>query len=58
MSKAMEREPHPDLVRDRVQIRNPLTGRYVKVDTTTGRIVASKKTPGKFARVREIPIEK
>jgi hypothetical protein len=40
-------------VKDRVQIRNPRTDRYVKVDTKTGRILEQKKTKGPYKGVRE-----
>lgn len=30
-------------VRDRIQVLNPVTRRWVKIDTTTGKIVAQKK---------------
>jgi G3E family GTPase len=33
---------------ERVQIRNPITDRWVKVDARTGRIVGHKKTPGPY----------
>lgn len=35
-------------VRDRVQVKNPVTDRWVKVDTNTGRIVDHKKSPGPY----------
>jgi hypothetical protein len=38
----------------RGQIRNPITDRYVKVDTVTGRILDSKKTPGPYKGIREL----
>ena len=38
----------------RVQALNPATGRYVKIDTMTGRIVDNKKTAGPYKGVREI----
>lgn len=34
--------------RDVVQVRNPKTDRYIKVDRSQGRIVASKKSPGPY----------
>ena len=39
-------------VKQRVQIKNPVTGRYVKIDTRTGRIIAHKKSPGPYKGVR------
>jgi hypothetical protein len=35
-------------VSGRVQILNPRTGKWVKLDTTTGRIVSQKKTSGPY----------
>jgi hypothetical protein len=40
-------------VKDRVQIHNPRTDRWVKVSTKTGRIVDQKKTPGPYKGVRQ-----
>ncbi len=34
-----------------VQSKNPKTGRYVKIDRQKGQIIASKKSPGKYAGV-------
>lgn len=45
-------------VRKRVQALNPATGRYVKIDTSTGRIVDHKKTPGPYKGVREVSKKK
>lgn len=41
------------MVRERVQVRNPVTGRWVKIDTRTGRIVDHKKSPGPYKGVRK-----
>jgi hypothetical protein len=41
-------------VKHRVQALNPATGRYVKIDTATGRIVDNKKTAGPYKGVQEI----
>jgi len=38
----------------RVQARNPVTGRWVKIDTTTGRILAHKKSRGPWKNVRRV----
>jgi hypothetical protein len=38
-------------VKERVQIQNPVTGRWVKIDTATGRIIDEKKTPGPYKGV-------
>ena len=40
-------------VKERVQALNPVTKRYVKIDTTTGRIVDHKKTAGPYKGIRE-----
>lgn len=41
-------------VRERVQALNPVTKRYVKIDTSTGRIIDHKKTAGPYKGVREV----
>ena len=40
-------------VRERVQLLNPVTKQWVKVDTKTGKIVDTKKTPGPFKGVSQ-----
>ena len=40
-------------VKERVQIQNPVTKRWVKIDTKSGQIVDVKKTPGPFKGVRQ-----
>ena len=35
----------------RVQVHNPVTKQWVKLDTKTGRIVDSKKSPGPYQNV-------
>jgi len=37
--------------RDVVQIKNPKTGRYVKIDRAAGRIIGHKKSPGIYKGV-------
>ena len=37
--------------RDVVQIKNPKTGRYVKIDRSKGRIIDHKKSKGPFKNV-------
>lgn len=32
----------------RVQVKNPVTERWVKIDTVNGRIVDTKKSPGPY----------
>lgn len=34
-----------------VQVKNPVTGRWVKLDTNTGRILDTKKSPGPYKSV-------
>ena len=38
-----------------VQVKNPRTGRYVKIDRSKGRIVSSKKSSGPY---KGIPVAK
>ena len=38
-------------VKSRVQVLNPVTNRWVKIDTNTGRIVDHKKSPGPYKGV-------
>jgi hypothetical protein len=40
-------------VKSRVQVKNPVTNRWVKIDTNTGRIIDHKKTPGPYKGVRK-----
>lgn len=40
-------------VKSRVQVKNPVTKRWVKIDTNSGRIVDHKKTPGPYKGVRK-----
>ena len=35
----------------RVQVKNPVTKQWVKLDTKTGRIVDSKKSPGPYKNI-------
>jgi len=37
----------------RVQVFNPVTKRYVKIDTDRGRIIDHKKSPGPYKNVRK-----
>lgn len=41
-------------VKGRVQALNPLTKRYVKIDTESGRIIEHKRTDGPYKGVREV----
>ncbi|NYT27838.1 MAG: hypothetical protein H0A76_08050 [Candidatus Thiodubiliella endoseptemdiera] len=36
---------------DIIQVKNPRTNRYVKIDRDKGRIISHKKSPGKYANV-------
>jgi len=37
----------------RVQVLNPVTKRYVKIDTDRGRIIEHKKSPGPYKSIRK-----
>jgi len=37
--------------KDVVQVKNPRTGHYVKIDRTLGQIIAHKKSDGPFKNV-------
>ena len=39
-------------VKGRVQVKNPITNRWVKLNTKTGRIVSHKSTTGPYKNVR------
>jgi hypothetical protein len=41
-------------VKERVQALNPITKRYVKIDTNSGRIIDQKKTAGPYKGIREV----
>ena len=41
-------------VKDRAQLKNPITGNFIKLDTSTGRILEEKKTPGPYKGVRNL----
>lgn len=41
-----EKEKH-----DVVQVKNPKSGHYVKIDRSEGRIIAHKKTEGQYKNV-------
>jgi len=38
-------------IKDRVQLKNPRTGRYVKIDTKNGGLIGHKKSPGPYKNV-------
>jgi hypothetical protein len=41
--------------KDLVQVKNPRTGRYVKIDRTQGLIVAHKRSAGPYKNVPVAP---
>ena len=41
-------------VRERVQALNPVTKRFIKIDTNTGRIIDQKKTEGPYKGIRTV----
>ncbi|MDZ7824282.1 MAG: hypothetical protein U5K75_09785 [Ahrensia sp.] len=45
-------------VKERVQVQNPLTKRWVKIDTKTGKIVDVKTSGGQFKGVRTLENKK
>lgn len=51
MAKNTGQSTRKGAVKDRTQVLNPVTQRWVKVDTTTGRIVDHKKSPGPYKGV-------
>lgn len=38
----------------RVQVKNPVTKRWVKIDTETGKIIDHKKSPRPYKNIRKI----
>jgi hypothetical protein len=40
-------------VKSRFQVKNPVTKKWVKIDTKSGRIIDAKKTPGPYKGVRK-----
>ncbi len=54
MSKTTGTGSRNGAVKERVQALNPVTKRYVKIDTSTGRIVDHKKSAGPYKGVREV----
>lgn len=58
-----KRERVPDaakgsVAKDRVQIQNPVTGHWIKVDTSTGRIIDEKVSDGPFKGIAIRPVGK
>jgi hypothetical protein len=58
MSKNTVQSSRIGAVKERVQAKNPITNRYVKIDTTTGRIVDQKKTPGPYKGIKDLTRKK
>jgi hypothetical protein len=58
MSKNTGQSGRIGAVKERVQAKNPITNRYVKIDTTTGRIVDQKKTPGPYKGIKDLTRKK
>lgn len=54
MAKNTGRSSRTGAVKERAQAKNPVTGRYVKIDTSTGRIIDHKKTPGPYKGVKVV----
>ena len=50
--------PRKDTVGEKVQAKNPVTNRYVKIDTNTGRIIDHKKSPGPYKGVKDVTRKK
>lgn len=47
------RQTRSGAVKSRVQVKHPVTDRWVKVDANTGRIIDHKKTPQPYKGVRK-----
>ena len=39
-------------VSNRIQAKNPITSKWVKIDTNSGRIIEHKTTPGPYKNIR------
>ena len=53
MTTTIKEDHSKSPVHGRVQIKNPVTKQWVKIDTRTGRIVDVKKTPGPFKGIKQ-----
>jgi hypothetical protein len=53
MAKRDESGKLKGAISNRVQVLNPVTKRYVKIDTERGRIVDHKKSPGPYKNIRK-----
>ena len=54
MSKNTGNSSRVGAVKERAQAKNPVTDRYVKIDTSTGRILDQKKSPGPYKGIRDL----
>ncbi len=54
MSKNTGASSRIGAVKERAQAKNPVTDRYVKIDTSTGRILDQKKTPGPYKGIKDL----
>ena len=45
-------------VKERAQVKNPVTGHYVKIDTSTGRIVDQKRSAGPYKGIKDLTRKK
>jgi len=53
MAKTTNQGGRVGAVRDRIQVLNPVTRRWVKLDTKTGKIVAQKKDSVPYKGIRK-----
>ena len=53
MAKTTNEGARVGAVRDRVQVLNPVTQHWVKLDTKTGKIIDQKKTYGPYKGIRK-----
>jgi len=40
-------------VKERIQVQNPVTKQWIKIDTKSGRIVDVKKSPGPYKGIQK-----
>lgn len=58
MGKNTGQSSRKGAVKGRAQVENPVTKRYVKLDTKTGRILDQKKTPGPYKGIKDVTRKK
>jgi hypothetical protein len=58
MGKSTGQSGRSSAIKGRVQAKNPVTDRYVKIDKSTGRIIDQKKTPGPYKGIKDITRKK